>query len=73
MSIVAGVLQDTQNSFLRQIQVTRIKIALNRRRFNDITMIRTKMVDVPTELKSGALENTCQGLVYASLFYAFLI
>jgi hypothetical protein len=36
-------------------------------------MIQTKMVNVATELKSGALENTSQGLVYARLFYAFLI
>jgi len=48
-------------------------MALNERRFNDINMIQTKMVNVPTELRRGALENTSQGLVYAHLFYAFLL
>jgi len=48
-------------------------MVLNRRPFNDITMIETKMVNVPTQLKSGAFDNTSQGLVYARLFYAFLI
>jgi len=36
-------------------------------------MILKKMVNVPTQLKSGALENACQGLVYVHLFYVFLI